>query len=223
MLSGKNTQKKVKCKACGEYFERVRSLQIVCSVKCASDRAHSQIVKEKAKALREERRNIKIKLDAMRTLPQLIKAAQSAFNAYIRARDAGKECISCSNPLPREAIGGAFDCGHYRSIGSAPHLRFDERNAHGQCKHCNRYLSGNHVEYRKRLAMRIGADALEALESDKCVKKYSKDELSVMAAEYRRMAREVKRSQNQAQVMQSVSLEQKITSSHQQTSGHLSI
>ena len=192
MISGKTTQKKVKCKECGTVFERVRDLQIVCSVKCASDRAQSQIVKEKAKALRIERRNIKLKIDAMRTLPQLIKAAQSAFNSYIRARDAGKECISCSNPLPREAIGGAFDCGHYRSIGSAPHLRFDDRNAHGQCKHCNRHLSGNHVEYRKRLAGRIGSNVLEDLESDQCVKKHSKEELIALAAEYRTMAREVK-------------------------------
>ena len=50
MVSSKDNPKQVKCKECGTFFDRARSLQIVCSVKCASDRAHSQIVKEKAKA-----------------------------------------------------------------------------------------------------------------------------------------------------------------------------
>jgi hypothetical protein len=189
--------KMVKCKACGTLFTRVRPMQKACSVSCAVDLSKISAAKAEAKQKKAERRQDKAKLDAMRTLPQLVKVAQSAFNAYVRARDAGKGCISCGNQLPIDAIGGAFDCGHYRSVGSSPHLRFDERNAHGQCKHCNRYLSGNHVEYRKGLIGRIGQENLESLECDQEARKYSKNELMALADDYRRRAREVKRQGSQ--------------------------
>ena len=45
-------------------------------------------------------------------------------------------------PLGTGEVGGAYDCGHYRSTGSAAHLRFDERNAHAQRKVCNRWGAG---------------------------------------------------------------------------------
>jgi hypothetical protein len=189
--------KMVKCKACGTLFIRVRPMQKACSVSCAVDLSKISAAKAEAKQKKAERRQDKAKLDAMRTLPQLVKVAQSAFNAYVRARDAGKGCISCGNQLPFDAIGGAFDCGHYRSVGSAPHLRFDERNAHGQCKHCNRYLSGNHVEYRKGLIARVGQETVEDLECDQRARKYSKDELVALAEKYRRRAREVRRQASQ--------------------------
>jgi hypothetical protein len=189
--------KMVKCKACGTLFTRVRPMQKACSVSCAVDLSKISAAKAESKQKKAERRQDKAKLDAMRTLPQLIKVAQSAFNAYVRARDAGKCCISCGNQLPIDAIGGAFDCGHYRSVGSAPHLRFDELNAHGQCKHCNRYLSGNHVEYRKGLIARLGEDAVDCLECDQEARKYSKNDLISLTEEYRRRAREVRRQGSQ--------------------------
>jgi hypothetical protein len=186
--------KMVKCKACCTLFIRVRPMQKACSVSCAVDLSKISAAKAEAKQKKAERRQDKAKLDAMRTRPQLMRVAQSAFNAYVRARDAGKQCISCGNQLPINAIGGAFDCGHYRSVGSAPHLRFDERNAHGQCKHCNRYLSGNHVEYRNGLIARVGIETVEALECDQEPRKYSKDDLIMLAESYRRQARMIKRS-----------------------------
>jgi hypothetical protein len=186
--------KMVKCKACCTLFIRVRPMQKACSVSCAVDLSKISAAKAEAKQKKAERRQDKAKLDAMRTRPQLMRVAQSAFNAYVRARDAGKQCISCGNQLPINAIGGAFDCGHYRSVGSAPHLRFDERNAHGQCKHCNRYLSGNHVEYRNGLIARVGIETVKALECDQEPRKYSKDDLIMLAESYRRQARMIKRS-----------------------------
>lgn len=187
-------QKLIKCKTCGELFSRLRPMQKACSIACAVALSKIDAEKSIAKLKKTERRQDKAKLDAMRTRHQLMRVAQSAFNAYVRARDAGKQCISCGNQLPINAIGGAFDCGHYRSVGSAPHLRFDERNAHGQCKHCNRYLSGNHVEYRKGLIARVGIETVEALECDQEPRKYSKDDLIMLAESYRRQARMIKRS-----------------------------
>ena len=162
----------------------MRPLQKVCGPACAMKIARKAV--EKA-----DKKETKRKLDAMQTRPQLLKKAQTAFNAYIRARDKGKPCISCDKPLD----GGAntFDAGHYRSVGSAPHMRFVEDNCHGQCKHCNNWLSGNHVEYRKRLLDRIGERQLELLESDNTLRKYTKEGLEEIAKHYREETRRLEK------------------------------
>ena len=178
-----------KCKQCGDTFQPARSMQRVCGIECARADATKQREKTAAKAERAEKRETRAKLDAMRTRPQLVKAAQTAFNSYIRARDSGRTCISCGTPLMAESVGGGYDCGHYRSVGSAPHLRFDERNAHGQCKHCNRHLAGNHVAYRAGLIQRIGAQQVAELEADQELRRWSRDDLTEMAVRFRRQAR----------------------------------
>jgi len=113
-----------------------------------------------------------------------VAAAQKSFNAYIRARDAGKNCISSGKPLPLDVVGGGFDAGHYRSVGSAPHLRFHEDNVHGQSKHDNRHLSGNAVDFRLGLIARIGLARVDALEADQTPRHYSIDDLKAIKVLY---------------------------------------
>ena len=91
--------------------------------------------------------------------------------------------------------GNAVDAGHYRSVGSAPHLRFDERNCHAQSKQDNRFLSGNAVDYRIGLIARIGQEAVDALESDQSVRKYTVEEIKAIKAKYRAMTRELKKGE----------------------------
>ena len=185
-----------KCKNCGEMFDPQRSMQKACSVPCAIELANK--AKEKTAKAKEakERKIIREKLDALRTKPQLVKLAQTAFNGFIRARDAGKPCISCGKPLSNEP--NTFDAGHFRSVGSAPHMRFVEDNCHGQCKHCNNYLAGNHVEYRKRLLERIGQRNVELIESDNTTRKYTKEGLEEIARHYRAEARRLLKEKNLA-------------------------
>ena len=179
-----------KCKVCeGEYL-RLRPLQKVCGPACAMTHARQQTQKKAERQAKAERVATKAQLDAMRTKPQLTKLAQAAFNAYIRARDAGKPCISCGTPLSNEP--NTYDAGHYRSVGSAPHMRFVEDNCHGQCKHCNNYLAGNHVEYRKGLIARIGLHSVELIEADQVVRKYTKEGLQEIARHYRAEARRIR-------------------------------
>ena len=183
-------QKMKKCKVCKEPFKQARAMQTVCSPACALELSKVIGKKIKAKAQAEDRKATREKLDAMRTKPQLTKLAQAAFNAFIRSRDAGKPCISCGKPLGAEA--NSFDAGHYRSVGSAPHMRFVEDNCHGQCKHCNNYLSGNHVMYRKGLIERIGLRAVELIESDNVPRKYTHDGLREIARHYNAETRRLK-------------------------------
>ena len=84
-----------------------------------------------------------------------------------------------------------MDAGHYRSRGSAPHLRFDERNVHSQRKQCNRYgfdITG----YRNGLIARIGLEAVEALEAEQAPKHYTAADLKAIRDEYRAKAKALK-------------------------------
>lgn len=184
-----------KCRVCGEEYERRNINHMACSPKCAIEYVRQQKERAALKKQAEEKRKERVKKAQMRerleTIPELIKKAQAAFNAYIRARDKGKPCISCGAPY-REAYGGAFDAGHYRSTGAASHLRFNENNCHGQCVRCNRNLSGNAVAYRAGLIERIGLEAVEALEADNEWRKWDKDELRALAALYRKKTGELK-------------------------------
>jgi hypothetical protein len=139
-----------------------------------------------------ERARVKERKRALETIPELIKVAQREFNAFIRERDKGKPCICCDRPLGEGSVGGDYDCGHYRSTGSAAHLRFDERNAHAQRKQCNRYGAGRAVDYRVGLIARLGRDAVEALESDNSVHRWTREELREIAATYRTKLKELK-------------------------------
>ena len=97
------------CKVCKQLFTPYQMGQKVCSGECAISLAISERGKAEKVAKVREKRADKVKLDAMRTKPQLTKLAQTAFNSFVRARDAGKPCISCGAPLAHTAVGGAFD------------------------------------------------------------------------------------------------------------------
>ncbi len=181
------------CKACGTKFEPLRSTQVVCSPACSFE--WSKQGKGKQSAERVIRAATKDRKAALKTRPQLTKEAQAAFNRFIRLRDKDQTCICCGQPLTLDAVGGGYDCGHYRSVGSAPHLRFDERNAHAQRKQCNRWGAGRAVDYRIGLIKRIGLAAVEALEADQTERKYTRDELIQIAQTYRAKAREIERGE----------------------------
>jgi hypothetical protein len=180
-----------KCKVCGSAFVLVRPLQRVCSAICGLAHARQATEKKKAKEAQEDRKKTREKLDAMRTKPQLVKVAQTAFNAFVRVRDSDKPCISCGKKATNES--NSTDAGHFRSVGSAPHMRFVEDNCHGQCKHCNQYLAGNVLAYRKGLIERIGLTRVEQIESDQTVRKYTKEGLQEIARHYNAEARRLKK------------------------------
>ncbi|MBD9443082.1 recombination protein NinG [Pseudomonas sp. PDM04] len=184
--------KKCRVATCKASFVPRRLGQAVCSPACALIDAPRHQERARKSLDQVERREIKVRKEVLKSRGDHMREAQQAFNAYIRARDkaAGHLCISSGKPL--DWSGNAVDAGHYRSVGSAPHLRFDERNCHAQSKQDNRFLSGNAVDYRIGLIARIGQAAVDELESDQSVKKYTVDELKEIKARYRAKTRELK-------------------------------
>ena len=195
------TLKPKKCRHCKSVFMPSRPMQVVCGGMCGLERAR---IKREAEAKKVDEAQTKVRKQAIETIPQLIKEAQHAFNAFIRERDRGRPCICCGRPLGNgngdaaasdQGTGGLFDCGHYRSTGSASHLRFHEDNAHGQTKYCNRHGAGRAVDYRIGLIARIGQARVEALEADNEVVKWDRETLRQIKTIYRAKLRELKKGQ----------------------------
>ncbi len=185
--------KKCAVRTCRAPFIPKQSFEKWCSPDCAVLIIRAAEAKERLAFEQRERREIKVRKEKLKSRGDFVREAQQAFNEYIRWRDraAGHACISSGRAL--DWAGNAVDAGHYRSVGSAPHLRFDERNCHAQSKQDNRYLSGNAVDYRIGLIARIGLDAVEALEADQRPRKHTIDELKAITAECRAKVRDLKR------------------------------
>lgn len=149
--------------------------------------------KEARAAAKVERAETRRRKEAIKTLPKLKKEAERDFNAFIRARDAHLPCISCGAPPPDlSGLHAGRDAGHYRSVGSAAHLRYHEDNVHAQCVHCNQWGAGRAVEYRIGLIARIGADRVVALETNNATRKWAHDELRALRDTYRAKLKELK-------------------------------
>jgi hypothetical protein len=162
-----------KCKVCQTKFTPVQFAQAVCGYKCAIE--HSKKLKEQ-KEQREWKAEKAILRDKLKTLSQYEADAKKSFQKWVRMRDAGLPCISCGNLNTTDWAGG-----HFYSAGMYSGLMFDERNCHKQCNsHCNKFLSGNLLEYRKGLINRYGSEFVQQLDQisdEKRNYKYSKDEL----------------------------------------------
>ncbi len=188
--------KKCKAPGCGQRFKPSMTTQKVCSIACALAMSKdSKVQKVAAKAItRQAREDLQARREKLKSKGDHLREAQQAFNAFIRERDrlAGYPCISSGRPL--DWNGNAVDAGHFRSTGAAPHLRFDENNCHAQSKHDNRYLSGNVADYRIGLIERIGLEAVEALERDQSVRRYTIEDLQAIKALYRQKLKDLRRA-----------------------------
>lgn len=183
--------KRCKAQDCGIVFAPRSPMQCVCGPSCAQLFARAKKEQAETKARQASRRADRAKRESLKTRSDWIKDAQREFNRYVRLRDAGRLCICCDKALGDGDVGGAFDCGHFRSVGSAPHLRFDERNAHAQRKQCNRYGGGRAVDYRKGLVARYSIEYVEALEADQSPKHYTIPDLIAIRDKYRAMNKQL--------------------------------
>ena len=168
-----NKEKKLrkrKCKNCRKWFDPEREKQDCCSVDCSILYARVKIKKQQYQTKRAFRQKEKSRLK---------EKAQTVFNKFIRFRDKNLPCISCGHTSGRQ-----FHAGHFKSAGQNPQLRFNELNVHKQCSICNNYKSGNLDNYRMNLIKRIGIENVEALESDKSVKKYTEDDYKNIIVKY---------------------------------------
>ena len=177
-----------KCKVCGEKFVIERQFQVVCGPTCGFEYVKQNNAKKLAAAGREEKVQIRIKREQLKTVSEVAQDVQRVFNKFIRLRDQGKNCVSCGRPWQKN-----FHASHYVPVGRGSALRFDEDNVHGSCVNCNLYKSGNLTGYRIGLIERIGIERVVELESNHSTKKWTKEELNAIRSKYLAKNREFAR------------------------------
>lgn len=188
-----------RCPSCRVMFTPARDSQAVCGeIECAIAHGQSEKGRESTrKALAQvERSEIRVRKEKLKSRADYLREAQTAVNEYVRLRDAHLPCISCDS-MPNDndlMTGSRWDAGHYRSVGACPELRYEPLNIHRQCVKCNRNLSGNAVEYRIRLVQRIGAEKVAWIEGPHPARKYTVEEINGIKANFRALARELKRA-----------------------------
>lgn len=168
-----------KCCVCGKQFEVLRFCQKVCGIPCAIEHANALKAKKEKKEHREAKAKLKSRAD-------YLKEAQAVFNKYIRMRDEAEPCISCSRFHT-----GQYHAGHFRTVGAAPELRFNEYNCHKQCSVCNNHLSGNLLEYRRKLVAKIGIEKVEWLEGKHEPLKLTIEQIQAIKKEYQSKIKEL--------------------------------
>ena len=180
--------KKCRVESCRTLFVPARMGQAVCSPACAIIDAPKNQDRARKAIQQEDRRSLRAAKECVKTKGQYMREAQTAFNAWVRERDAELPCVSCGRSHE-----GQYHAGHYLSVGASPELRFEPLNVHKQCAPCNNHLSGNLVNYRISLPQRIGQEKVDWLEGPHEPRRYTIDELKAITAEYRAKTRELKR------------------------------
>lgn len=179
MLTYKHPKAKT-CEVCERVFVPDRMGQLVCRPACAMARVRQ--------AKKAERASIKARKEAIKTLADLKREAQTALNRWIvQIRDADKPCISCGRHHQ-----GQWHAGHYLSRGAAPQHALNPMNVWKQCAPCNTYLHGNLIPYRVRLIELIGLEAVEAMENDNAPRKWTREGLIEVRDTYRAKLKELK-------------------------------
>ena len=120
-----------------------------------------------------------IKTKKLIPIPKLLKKAERVFNAYIRQRDSGLQCISCTNE--------GNQAGHYFPVRYSG-VRFNELNVNLQDSYCNCYAYGNQAMYRIGLVKKYGEQAVKELEEEAVrtqYKKWTRTELDLIIQKYK--------------------------------------
>ena len=80
------------------------------------------------------------------------------FHRYIRLRDTPGPCCTCGKYLTFDTS----ECGHFITRDKIA-TRWDERNAHAQCKHCNSRRKGEQGLHLLEVDKRHGEGTAEEL------------------------------------------------------------
>jgi len=185
--------KRKRCKICNELFTpQYSSLQETCSVTHAIE--YSRLKKAATKAQLNALRNEKISLSK---LNEDIDQTRVIVNTYIRERDKGKMCISCTSILTDSTM---YDAGHIFSVKQHNAIRFDFDIIYGQCRRCNRQEEGNYDVARAQVRWIVGEDSWRVIEEKAHVAlrvpyTWTRHELKAIRDEARRLLRELKLKQ----------------------------
>lgn len=97
--------------------------------------------------------SLKLKLDTL--FSKWVRLSVADTNGYC-------ECVSCGVWHPWQEM----DAGHFIPRASLA-TRWDERNVHPQCRHCNRFRHDHYIEYTLWMQREYGQAVIDELMSQK--------------------------------------------------------
>lgn len=120
------------------------------------------------------------------------------FSKYIRLRDTDEDgigrCCTCGRIKPFYHL----DAGHFVSRDKK-NTRFDERNVHAQCHHCNRFKDGMPWEHGRFIDNKYGEGSAEQIKIRGHFPRQFKDwEIKEMRRIYREKARKLYKEKSHA-------------------------
>ncbi|EON3367354.1 TPA: recombination protein NinG [Yersinia enterocolitica] len=204
------------CKVCKTRFKPETVYQWWCDeehekeyiTKLALKARRDRIQKDEQRRKKEtqaERQSLKVRKLELKPDSHFKKLAQQAFNEYIRTRDRDQPCISCGETNPPDLHGGQWDCGHFKTVGGFPELRFVECNAYRQCKSCNAGSAkyggkAATVEkmYRESLAEKFGQELVDWLDGPHEMTNYRRDDYIRIREAYKAKTKALKKLQEAA-------------------------
>ena len=173
-----------RCKApgCGAWFTLPYSTVYWCCEEHKSQYLAHQREKKKVKAqnrlknkpvhhIRPEPKT------AEKPLSHWLEVTERVVNTLCRemALANGEGCISCGTHQAK-----VWHAGHYRTVAKASHLRFTSININLQCDDCNVGKSGNIKAYREGLVEKIGEAAVQGLDNDNRIHRWTIEELEAI-------------------------------------------
>jgi hypothetical protein len=204
------------CRICDKRFKPLTLYQWWCCEehqselisRLAEEARQKRIIQQernRKKEAQQERCSIKIRKLELKPASYFKAQAQQAFNHFIRLRDHDQPCISCGETNPPDLHGGQWDCGHFKTVGGFPEIRFVEANAYRQCKSCNAGSAKHGAkaatvakQYEANLVLRFGQELVDWLNGPHVMTRYRREDFIRIRDEYRAKVRELKNQMEQA-------------------------
>lgn len=180
--------RKCKAKGCEQQFIPRNSMHVACCGSCAHAIVRAKNEQAEQRKRSDERKADRAKREELKPLKWFHARTKLAVHKYIRTRDRDQSCISCGTTHAAQ-----WDAGHYVSVGSNSSLRYDFNNIHKQCSVCNQHFSANLIRYRQNLIPKIGEPEVLRLEGPQPVRKWTRDELDVIAEEAKRLTKDLEK------------------------------
>lgn len=192
-------ERRCKVKSCRTKFEitdKTKPWENWCSESCQTTLIQEALAKaqKQRKRAQERAKKAQKKANARQKrdynadkLSHQVELTQRQFNGLIVLLDKDDACGSCG----RCRCGSGWDCGHVKSTGSHPELRFDFLNAYKQgsaCNRSNRLLNSQSLtiskQYEERIIKTKGQWVMDYLNGPHKAKHYTREGLKVLRTEF---------------------------------------
>lgn len=139
-------------------------------------------------------RNMKFQKPKKTKLSTIRKYADRWFSRFVRLRDTQEEngsrygfCVTCGKLLRIDSL----ECGHFVQRDKDD-VRWNERNAHAQCKNCNGYRGGEQWKMGNFIERKYGPGYDKILQGMTTLKRrFFRDEIQAMGDLYKQKCEKI--------------------------------